>query len=345
VFFEEGRVVHAVYGNIMGESAFHQFIMNPSGRFEFTPGPLDHDCARTINASSTALIMEGARLLDDGLNRISSPLTTKLITAASEPPSAIRPLELSHTSSRPPDGLDIYPPLVADTILAAQYELAIRDPFALGELRLFSSSELARWTQVSGGRDRLHVHLVSDLSAGVSAILALGGAPTERWVLRSLSDGPKTLGLTFFFRHERALDVVLVDARDPASYTKHLMRSPGFVILAPPDGDLMTLGTKAHVALEGYLERLDPLAILGVGNAALDKSIRSLAAVADRSPAVRCAEVILGDGGGTSDLRDLLTKGIRLWSTTAEQRAQRPTRSPRRPAVVLTDIPTVRPRS
>jgi CheY-like chemotaxis protein len=317
IFLESGRIVHAIYGNVCGEAAFFQFLADAGGRFEFSPTP-SHDCERTISSSTTALVMEGARRLD-GLNRQGGRIMPE------EPPSAIRQVEVP--STRPPPAAELEAPLDADAVLAAQFELAVRDPFALGELRLFSHGELARWTRATGARDRLHVHLVADLAAGVSSILALGGAPTERWVLRSLSAEPKALGLTFFFRHERALDVVLVDARDPRALTRSLQRAPSLVVLAPPEGDLMTVGTKAHVALEAYLARLAPMAIMGVGNAMLETNIRDLAAVKAHVPAVRCLEGVLGDG--TTELRDLLIKGIRLWATTIDRPTQRPTVRPR----------------
>jgi CheY-like chemotaxis protein len=320
VFFEEGRVVHAVYGNILGESAFYQFITNPGGRFEFTPSTSSTvDCERTITSSTTALIMEGVRQLDS-LNRYRPGRV-----ATEGPVTAVR-RHVELQSTRPPDMVQPAPALEADTVLAAQYELAVRDPFALGELKLFSHDELARWTLAGGGRDRLHVHVVADLAAGVSSILTLGGSPTERWVLSSLSGSPKVLGLTFFFRHERTLDVVLIDARDPCAFQRALMRTPAFVVLAPPDGDLMSVGTKAHVALESYLRRLGPLAITGVGNGALETNVRALAPVVDLAPVVRCTPGTLGDA--STELRDLLIKGIRLWATTKERLTERPTVRP-----------------
>ncbi len=319
VFFEEGRVVHAVYGNILGEAAFYQFITNPGGRFEFTPSETSVlDCERSITASTTALVMEGARLLDS-LNR-----NRPALIVSKEPTTAFR--RQFAQSTRPPETTHPAPALDPDTVLAAQFELAVRDPFALGEMKLFSHAELARWTLSGGARDRLHVHLVADLAAGVSSILTLGGAPTERWVLSSLGAEPKVLGLTFFFRHERTLDVVLLDARDPSAVQRSLLRSPSIVILAPPEGDLISLGTKAHVALEAYLRRVEPLAIVGVGNGALDTNLRALAPVVEHAPAVRCTPGTLGDA--EDELRDLLIKGIRLWATTRARLTERPTVRP-----------------
>ena len=47
--------------------------------------------------------------------------------------------------------------------------------------------------------------------------------------------------------------------------------------------DVVVTDGKAHVELETYLQRLDPLAIMGVGNAALEANIRAL------SPAIELA--------------------------------------------------------
>jgi hypothetical protein len=192
--------------------------------------------------------------------------------------------------------------------------MALRDPFALGEPRLWSDDQLAKWTLSNSGRDRLHVHLVADLAAGVSAILGLAGSPTERWVLDGLAAHRKAFGLTFFLRHERTIDVVLLDASDPGAFADQLRRSPAFTVVAPPGGDLMAVGTKARVALQSLLERLAPPAIVGVGNGALDGGLRRLA-VGAPSSTVRCTSGTLGEG--SCELRSVLVRGIRLWASTS----------------------------
>lgn len=302
VYFDEGRVIHAVYMNLTGRSAIYQLVAESEGSFEFSPGPSSLSAEQhTIAESAMALIMEGARIFDT--------------ERASRPGVAVTSRRLRAESTVPPAGLK--PPLTPETTLGGLFELAVRDQFALGELRLWTPDELARWTASDGSRDRLHVALIADLPEGVSAILSLAGAPSERWVLGSLGPEKKSFGLSFFFRHERTLDVVLIDAQDPGAVETCLSRVPSFVVVAPPDGDFFALGVKARVALERLLHRLGPPAIIGVGNPALDGALRDVTRDL-RASVVRCAEGRLGEG--SCDLRTLLIRGIRLWTSTGPPR-------------------------
>ncbi len=306
VHFDAGAIVHVAFGNLCGETAFQEIFAAPAGHFEFTPGPCsvrpeDH----TIHASVTALIMEAARVMDDSARISVNP-----------PPRAV--VSPRRLATRPPFAEnERVPALDAEPLLAAQYELALRDPFALAEMRVWSHADLGRWTRREVGRDRLHVVLVAGLSEGVSAMLALAGAPSERWVVDSLSPDQKIFGLTFYLRHERTVDVVLVDAADPAATLRALQRTPAIVLVAPPDGDLLSLGTAARVGLEDLLESLSSPAVVAVGNASLAQGMNAMRRVVDRpgETMVRCTVGALGEGA--DDLRGLLVKGIRLWASNA----------------------------
>ena len=312
VLFDNGRVVHAAYGNLVGPPAFYQLMAEVDGQFEFSPGPCDlPESERTLTDSLTMLIMEGARIQDT--------------VAAQRGDESGQRVARRSDAQRPRLGStfpgELRPPLVPESILAAQYEVAMRDGFALGELQVWTREELEKWCSKDVGRDRFHVHLIADMAAGVSSILSLGGAPTERWVLGSLMAVPKALGLSFFFRHDRLLDLILLDARDPAAFQASLRRTPSVVIVAPPMGDMMALGTRGRVALEGMLRELAPPAIVGVGNGALPGALAALGVPATESSTLRCTTGILGEGA--SDLRSLLIKGIRLWSATPKDRRVR----------------------
>ncbi|HEY2516303.1 MAG TPA: response regulator [Polyangiaceae bacterium] len=296
--FDGGMPVHAAFGNLVGVEAFRAIVNEAEGHFEFAHGPCDVPAEqRTVHETVNALLLDAARIFDESSN-----------SETARPP-AIDPTSVP--TARPP--ASIQPALEPSTTLAAQLEMALRDPFALGEPRLWSDEQLAKWTYGSTGGDRLHVHVVADLSAGVSSILALAGSPTERWVLDGLAARRKAFGLTFFLRHERTIDLVLLDASDPASFGEHLRRAPAFMVVAPPGGDFMDVGTKARVALHSLIDRLSPPAIVGVGNAALDGALRRLGV--DAASSLRCVQGTLGEGN--CDLRSLLVRGVRLWASTA----------------------------
>jgi DNA-binding response OmpR family regulator len=298
LFLDRGQIVHAVFGNLVGSEAFYRLMAEPMGQFEFTPGDCGIDpAARTIAKSATALIMEGARILDAETS--GTPSST---------PAAGTPAETVKATA----GVVSAP--AASIPLATQYEVGVRDGFALGELRLWNPTELADWTLAPGGRDRLHVHLVADLAAGISAVMSMAALPTEREMLASLSLEEQAAGLVFYLRNERLIDLVLLDIRAPATFLRALMREPSITIIAPPDGDYQSLGTKARVELEQLVGWLKPTAILGVGNNLLKANLMKFAGLQTEGH-LRCQPGFVGEG--RADLRALLVEGIRLWALRA----------------------------
>jgi hypothetical protein len=190
---------------------------------------------------------------------------------------------------------------------AAQLEAAVRDGFTLGDLQIFSREELTSWTQGAPARDRFHVALLTGLAAGVCTMLQLAGAPSERWLLGSLGPEAKAMGLAFFLRRERLVDVVLLDDQAPAQFLPCLRRSPSLLIVAPATGDGLALGTKTRVELADLVNQLRPRALLGVGNPALQTALED---VASHGARLRSLRGVLGEP--PFDLRVVLAEGIRL---------------------------------
>ncbi len=293
VFFSGGRIVHALYGTLVGAAAVHRLVDETSGSFEFAPGDCEIPADQwTIHESATSLILEGARLVDH--ERANGR------TLARPVETIVLPVVLA----------ELEPPLTAVRGLGNQLASEIEDPFALGEMFSWTPADLARWTRRAIGGDRLHVHLIADLSAGVSAILPLCSSPSERWVLSNLQDGRKAFGVTFFLRRERTVDVVLLDIAQPDAFEASLKRTPSLVIIAPPSGDVMGLGLRTRIALENLLRKFRPQVLLVVGNRSIqqESALRDLASYAD---AQEFAVGVLGDS--SDELRGLLARGIRVW--------------------------------
>jgi CheY-like chemotaxis protein len=300
VYFQRGQVIHAAFGNLSGPNAFHWMVAEEEGQFEFSPGlSLEEESHRTIFDTAAGLILESARVIDT--NRASGTMPEASGTVEFAPDLPTTPGEKI---------LSALPAFCPGPGIVAQLQSAIADPYALGDLRLFTADELARWTRAEIGRERFHVHLIADLAAGVSSILSLAGAPTERWILGSLGPEPKVAGLAFFLRHERVIDVLLLDIARPRSVLGALEREPSLTIIAPPGGDFLTIGPTTRVELEGLLSALPPPALLAVGNAGAEDGVRSLPGLQPEGARRRVIPGALGEAD--CDLRAILAEGILL---------------------------------
>ena len=63
MFFSEGEINHAVYGDLRGDSAVYKVLCWPEGNFliDFTR----HSSEQSTTRSTQGLLMEGLRLLDE----------------------------------------------------------------------------------------------------------------------------------------------------------------------------------------------------------------------------------------------------------------------------------------
>lgn len=298
LLLEDGRVVHAAFGNLIGPAAFYAIMGEERGKFEFALGSVPPAAGRSVTHSVTELLMESARLIDDqrqggGASSEREPRPADLDPTAS--------LDAGFTQN-PAD-----PPLGTPS-LGAQFEMALIDAFSIGELRLWGRKEVAQWTHSEVGRDRLHIHLVTDFNQGIAALLSMAGPPAEGWVMSALSAEQKALGLAFFLRQERLIDILLLDIRNPNAFLDALHRRPAITIVAPASGDALEIGPRAMVALERLLGRLPPAVLLWVAQSPLATSMGA-ALSASRVLSLRGA---LGDQG--LDLRQLLVTGVKAWS-------------------------------
>jgi hypothetical protein len=214
------------------------------------------------------------------------------------------------TATSPPQPLErqLVSALAPNAISAGQFERALSDPYMLGELNIWTEASLMEWTKRNVGMDRLHIHLVCDLATGVSALLSVSAVPTERWVLDCLSPGRKTLGLTFHLRQGRIVDLLLIDAAEPMTHATSLMRAPSLLLLCPPHGNLLVLGTGARFELEMLIDSVRPRSVVGLGNPTLSH----IDAFRKGRSSFRFLE---GDFGEGTDLRSLLIEGIRHWAS------------------------------
>jgi CheY-like chemotaxis protein len=298
VYLDAGQVVHAMFGSLVGASAFVWLMAREEGHFEFTPGPCPIEPhRRTIHESVQSLMIEAARVIDTE-RATGSHFAVQIASDTRDIPA--------HLDMQPQLGAGRAAAFVPEAGVASQIESAIASSFTLGDLMIFSREELARWTARLAARERFHVVLVADLAQAVSALLTLAGAPSERTLLRSLSPDAKAVGIAFFLRRERLVDLVVLDITDPGVFKDALQRTPSLLIVAPPDGDALALGIKARVELARLGADLSPRAVLGLGNPALEGALKALGE--GFAVPLRCLQGTLG----ATDLRALLVEGVRL---------------------------------
>lgn len=65
IHFEQGAIVHAMFGAKVGEEAFYAMLRLDDGDFEVDPEA--RATTRTINQSAEAMLLEGMRRLDEGI--------------------------------------------------------------------------------------------------------------------------------------------------------------------------------------------------------------------------------------------------------------------------------------
>ena len=294
LFFAGGQLLHAAYGNLVGADAVYRLMRDRDGRFEFAPGAPPADLARTVGASITALLMEGARRLDDEAAAGAGGKTDVI----AKPPTVRRAL------SDPPSS-----PAAAEELAAA-----IADPFALGELLILDAAALGRWTAPGAHGDRVQALLVAAPESGIPALTALAGPVSEHELEVALAQPPLALALAFRLRDGRLVDVVLVPHDRIAEVQAALRGRPAAVIVAPPAGDLLDFGVPARVALDALLARCAGAALIACGNAALADEFAQ-ARSAPGAGALRCLPGALGEPG--CDLRALLQVAIALWGAAA----------------------------
>lgn len=65
IFFHQGEIVHASYGDLLGEPAVYELLRAAEGPFRVELGATTSE--RTVRQSWSAILMEGMRRIDEGL--------------------------------------------------------------------------------------------------------------------------------------------------------------------------------------------------------------------------------------------------------------------------------------
>lgn len=71
IFVQEGKVVHATFAGESGEAAALRLLAREGGSFTWEAGPAA--CPTTISSSTQNLLLEAARLMDEGAEGAMAP--------------------------------------------------------------------------------------------------------------------------------------------------------------------------------------------------------------------------------------------------------------------------------
>jgi CheY-like chemotaxis protein len=292
VALKDGRVTHAQFGNLRGPDAFTRYLAARKGTFELAAGSSPVEAS--MDESVTALLMEGAKRLDE--QRRDHPARPEASGWTPPRPSRVPPSMVADVAPR-----EARARLIGD----------LRDGFTLGTLQARTAAELASWTESLDAPQGFHFWLMADPAAGARGFLGLSAPPGERWLVSAMRAEAICLGVSFEGRDGLALDGVLLDARCPAAFQRALRRRPSLAIVAPPRGDLLTLGARGQAEIFSLVGWARPTVILGIGNAATLRALQDLPGLrgGDSLMATMTAEL----GQGRADLRRALITGIELW--------------------------------
>jgi hypothetical protein len=295
VWVERGEITAARFGNLAGDEAVLAALLTDSGEFAISIDARDPLPRLSVHTSFDELL---------ALARGAGPDRTNA-------PASVREAHKNRTATLRPGVVRIVSWLAPSPALGQQFDVAMRDPFALGDIHLLTAAELRQWTSDDTLQERFHVILLASLAGALPAMLALASPPGEAVLRAAISPGERVLALQFGLRGDRVLDVVLIDIEGAPAFVPSFERAPSLVLVAPPCGDIDAVGARGRAELERLLANVTPTVTLAVGNETTRDAISALPLVRARASVFDWVEA---DLEAAPDLRELLLRGIRTWA-------------------------------
>jgi CheY-like chemotaxis protein len=103
VFIEDGQLVHAIAGDIMGERALYKLLSLPGGSFELAQ--FEHPEEKTLNGSWEMHLMEAARVKDENAANEAQQAEAEAQSPTAAPPTTSSHLEETLVCTRAGDAL------------------------------------------------------------------------------------------------------------------------------------------------------------------------------------------------------------------------------------------------
>ncbi|NOT34246.1 MAG: DUF4388 domain-containing protein [Candidatus Eisenbacteria bacterium] len=297
VLFGEGRVIHAEFGNLVGEEAFFELMHLEKAQYEFRPGDpaAEHELEATIDSTTASLVLRAATRFDEEQGEARAFLPAPL--------TAVPDRSNGEGASWEPD-----------VSWAARGEALLEHTKPLGELQLLSRAAYQAWSVERRITQRIQIWLVTDLHCGVQALSAVATPLADEQVCHALHDPPEALVWSLRMDAETRLEVILIDQDRPRTLIDELNRRPVAMIVAPTHGDFQTLDLDARSGLIELLTRWSPRGCVSIGNVMIERHVKELATLANRPLPQRG---ILGTLWNLEvDLRFAIAESLRLWASS-----------------------------
>lgn len=295
----DGQVTHAFLANTAGRVAFFELLREREGQFEFVPAPwTPGDASGAVEGPNAALLLAGSQAMDED------------------------PDEAPGVVARRSDGdRTIAPALKPNAAPVEEWLRFADDEAARGELRLLTRDQISAWTAGHPAGERLRLILMTDIACGLNALGRIAAPVTLDEIAGTLQRPPVAVGFTWTAPLRQTIEVLLLDQERLRGVVDNVRGAPAALILAPSYGDFLTLNVTSRALLKRLLQEVPPLAILGVGNRAMEGQVGNFLKLARITTPVRFIEGSLWNLDVTP--RAMIGAAIRLWADTPPARDAR----------------------
>ncbi|MFK7740922.1 MAG: DUF4388 domain-containing protein [Planctomycetota bacterium] len=318
ICLDNGRVVDATFGNVLGQQAFYAIMREERGRFEFQPGMPPGLAKASITASNTSMLMEGARLLDmyrkDGAGDGAADGHGADAAGAAGTHGTTDSAANADDESGEVAGLPR--PLAPSQEHAQALAATLEDPFSLAHLHYLNRGELLEFTASSESAKRCLGVVIAPNLTGVGAMAGMSAPFGEVDIASALDWDQRVLLMSLTGSENAGLDVILLNAEIPAMMLDGFRRGASFAIYAPSQGDHYSMGHQAHTEMATVLGHLRPDALMVVGNAGIETCLAEVTERAGIDPATIVGKRAFSEM--VTDFREHLVEALQAWGAIAQ---------------------------
>jgi CheY-like chemotaxis protein len=270
VFFREGDVISVAYGNLFDFDAFDELFRAGHGHFEFRPDHAEALPPATINCSTTALLLDAARGLDDA--RAVTAKTESTSTRSSRSMRAISQTaaggnnRMMRRDRLSPSAWQAMAEACAMELNVAEFRPLSQRAFRTELTASAADARVARWVVAAAGTDALAIAAGLAPTVSTTDVMPLVGSVVVGGVTTLTVDHPLV----------GTIEVLHVPLERIAALAHQIPPYPDAVIVMPAHGDMLTTPIDTRMALAEALSRINGDVIVGMGNTSVAQGLRHL---------------------------------------------------------------------